>query len=172
MKTKQFLAGLAIACAGSSAMAQNGDYMNGQLAIANIDGLSDGLSVVATYGRPMPTVHKYFALEGEVSASVSDPDTNHPVFGNISVSYYSIAGYGVLTYPLDNKINLRGKAGLLYSHVKVSSSGYLWRVDDGLDLSLGIGVTIALQPKLNMIIEYTDINSDITHMSAGVQYKF
>ena len=169
MKLSNKLVGSALlVLLSNNAMAESGDYVNAQLAIADVDGFSDGLAVVASYGIPMRDVHKNFSVEGEFTFTLIDPDRP-----GIEVSYFTLAGYGVYTHPVDDNFKLRGRLGLLYEDVDVTLPGTGISASDGdIGLSFGFGVTYKLDKQMNLIAEYTIIESDISHLSAGIQYRF
>lgn len=152
--------------------AQPGDYMNLQLGISDVDGYDEGFAAIGTLGRPVPSVHKNFSLEGEFTTTIVDPDTVVAGTG-VEVSYFTLGAYGVYTHPVNNYLNLRGRAGLVYYDTDVSTSGAGIRAsDDGIDPSFGFGVTYNLNKKMDLIAEYTIVESDISHLSAGIQYRF
>ena len=171
-KTSSLMFALAFLGFSATASAEPGDYVNAQLAIADVDGFSDGTAIVATYGIPMPHIDKHFSTEAEFTTTLTDPDTS--VAGiNVDASYFTLAGYAVYTYPVNEKFDLRGRAGLLYEDVDVSASAVGVKAsDDDFGLSFGFGVTYDIGKRMNVIAEYTVIESDITHLSAGIQYTF
>ncbi|MBI3562281.1 MAG: outer membrane beta-barrel protein [Gammaproteobacteria bacterium] len=163
-----------IALSSSFVLAAPGDYLNAQLAISDVTGFNSGLSLAATYGHPLASVHKNLSFEAEFTSSVTKPETNDFFLGKINVSYYTLAGYGVYAQPINDKLGIRGRIGVLYEHVTVSQGGFSGFSGSGTDtgISLGGGITYAIDNKMNFIAEYTIIESDISHLSAGIQYKF
>ena len=169
MKTLNALTAAGLLALTVNAYAEPGDYMNLQLGISDVDGFSEGIAAIATLGRPMPHVHKNFSVEGEFTTTIVDPDTT--VLGtDIDVSYFTLGGYGVYTHSIDPYTALRGRAGLVYYDTDVS--GGVRGSDDGLDLSVGFGLTYSLNKKMDLMAEYTIVESDIAHLSAGIQYRF
>ena len=170
-KLRILIATSMLAMVGSVNAAGN-DYLNAQLAIADVDGYDEGIAGVVTYGMPLPQVHQNFFVEGEFTSTLADPDA---VIGGTSVeaSYYTLGAYAVYAHPISDDIKLRGRAGLLYYDLDVSASGSGIRAsDDGFELTFGVGATFNVATDLNVIAEYTVIEDDITHLSAGVQYHF
>lgn len=160
---------LVLAGISTCAVAQE-RYFNAGIGIADVDGFDDGLVVIGGYGARIPEVSKNFFVEGEVTATLSDPDAPAG-----DLSYYTFAGYGTYALPVSQAVDLRGRAGLLYYDADVSGStggtGFS-EDDDGLELSYGIGVTVEVNTQVEVLVDYTQIESDITHLSAGVQYNF
>lgn len=172
MKTLRLLTAASLLVVAGASYAEPGDYLNLQLGISDVDGFSDGLAAIGTFGRPVPNVHENFSVEGEVTTTIVDPDT--VVSGNtVEVSYFTLGAYGVYTLPLNPYTSLRGRAGLVYYDTDVSRSGPGTQgSDDGIDLSVGFGVTYNLNTQMDLIAEYTIVESDISHLSAGIQYRF
>jgi opacity protein-like surface antigen len=146
------------------------DYVGAQLAISDIDGFDNGLALVLNAGKELNNLPG-LAVEGELTTTVSSPEAD---IGGISAeaSYWTLAGYGVYTIPLNQQVGLRGKVGALYENVDVDVSGAGDESDDEFGLSLGVGATFRMSPKMNLIAEYTRIEEDVNHLSAGVQFRF
>lgn len=159
----------------SSAAMPTSEYVNVQLAIADVGGGFDtGVTLVGTFGMPLPDLHPNVAFEAEVTKSLIKPEYNW--FGNkMEVDYYSLAGYGVYNIRGSDKVNFRVRAGLAYDHVTVDIPTWVGTQsasDSNIGLTIGGGVTVKLAPNMNFIGEYTNIDSDIDHFSAGLQIKF
>ncbi len=152
--------------------AQDGNYMNLQLGISDVDGFDTGFVAIGTYGMHLPKVHENFSVEGEITNTIDDPNTT--VGGtSVDISYYTLGAYAVYAFPVSDSIKLRGRAGLLYYDASVSATGAgIKASDDGIELTFGIGATFNLNKKMDIIAEYTHIESDISHLSAGIQYHF
>lgn len=166
---------LAGCLAFASAQARDEQYAKAQLAIADVDGFSDGLALVGTYGMKLPQVHPQFSVEGEITTTISDPDTS--VAGNtLEVSYYTLAAYAVYTHPVTDRVDLFGRGGLLYEDVSVDYyHPLLGKYSDSetdLGLSFGVGTNVALKENLDFTAALTIIESDINHLSAGVHFRF
>ncbi|TDX96892.1 porin family protein [Thiohalophilus thiocyanatoxydans] len=166
MKTLKLLTAAGLLAMSSASYAESGDYINLQLGISDVDGFSNGLAVIGTFGRPVPRVHENFSIEGEFTATILDPDRP-----GIDVSYFTMGAYGVYSYPLDQYATLRGRAGMVYSDSDYSGTGSSGS-HDGFEPSVGFGATYNLNKQMDLIAEYTIIESDISHLSAGIQYRF
>lgn len=171
---RKTLAGAILTFISYGAFAGNSNYFNAQLALAQIDDFDDGLALAATYGIPMPKVHKNFSLEGEVNLTIADAETT--VIGtSIKASYYSVGAYGVYTVPISDKFNVIGRAGLIYISLDAKVGGPLVvidSVDDGFKFSYGVGVAYGISEKMSLIAGYTSLSSDVSQLSAGVQFQF
>lgn len=174
----------AVAMAGVATTAQAANYASVQLGMADVSGMDSGTAIIGTLGMPMPEVHKNFAFEAEITKALSKPKhTESFSFGGqnytikAEADYFTLAGYGVMTFPINPQVDLRGRIGLLYESVKVtikddffgtSASGS----DSEIGLAFGFGGTYKLSSTRKVIVEFTQIESDITHLSAGVQFQF
>ena len=169
-KTLQSMVGLTLLIGlGTPAMAQE-RYFNAALGIADVDGFDDGWVLIGGYGIQVPEVDKNFFIEGEITATLDDPER-----AGADVSYYTLAGYAVYALPVTQTVDLRGRAGLLYYDADVSGTAgpFSFREDeDGIELSFGIGARFEVNNELDVIVDYTQIESDIDHLSAGIQYHF
>lgn len=177
------VAGLATGLAAAPVAAQQagqggildreGLYGSVQLAISDVDGFDNGLALVLNGGMDLsPQQRGGFAVEGEVTTTISEPEIQ---VGNASaeLSYFTLAGYGVYSVPVDQNFGIRGRFGLLYENLDVDTVGPV-DVDDDDDFSpsFGVGATYRFTQTLSGIAEYTYIEEDINHFSAGVQMRF
>lgn len=168
MKTLRLLSAASLLVMAGASYAEPGDYLNLQIGISDVDGFDSGLTAIGTFGRLVPDVNENFSVEGEFTTTLVDPDAP-----NVDISYFTLGIYGVYSLPLNPYANLRGRAGLLYYETNVSgSSPGTQGSDDGIDLSVGFGFTYNLNTQMDLIAEYTIIESDISHLSAGIQYRF
>ncbi|MDH5784357.1 MAG: porin family protein [Chromatiales bacterium] len=159
-----------------SAHAQSG-VVNAQLVFPDVDGFSDGLSIAVGYEIPVPNVHPNFSAEGELTKSISSPDS-----GGLDFSYYSLSGYGKYTHKVDPNFNLYGRVGLTYTSAEVDVT-YLCLVgglpstctssnsDTDTSLSLGFGMDYAINPQMDFTAGFTILHKDINHLSAGIKFK-
>ncbi len=179
MEMRKLPIALALAGAlGSTGIhAADGNYANLQLAFANVDGFDSTMALVAAYGIPLEQYG--IDVELELTKSLGDASTSdtYPFVGTITLdaSYMTLAGYAVYTMPLQDKLDLRARAGLLYEDVSVTASSPLVTVSgDGTDigLSFGVGLNYALNDSMNIIADYTIIEQDISHLAIGAQFGF
>lgn len=161
---------LAMGISGMASAQPYNRYVTFQGALADVDGYDSGIAGVATYGIRVPELHKNFAVETEASMTFIEPEGKGVGGETFEVSYYTLGAYGVYAHPLSEKFHLRGRLGILYNNVEVSSPSRS-SSDDDFDLSYGLGITAGMGKSTNVILEYTVINTDINHISVGLQLK-
>ena len=139
-------------------------YLNTQAAIADVDNMDNGVAAVIAYGLVIPEVSRKFALEAEITTTVVDPERP-----GTKMSYSTLGAYAVYAIPVSENFALRGRAGLIYQDISVTGTG---RSDDNdVEVSFGFGATTGLAEDLHLIFEYTVHDSDISHISAGLQFR-
>lgn len=181
MQPKGYSLGVVLAgCLAAGAVQAQGDqYAKAQLAISDVDGFGDGLALVGTYGMKLPQVHQNFSVEGEITASIDNPERNYAGY-NLEASYYSLGAYAVYTHPINQKVELYGRGGLLYLHSSVDYYTVDWfgnvvvesTSDNDIEPTLGFGTNVAISDGFDFTAGATIISDDITHLGAGVQFKF
>jgi len=156
----------------------NGVKASAQLAISNVSGLNDGMALVLTGIFPMPDVHPEFTVEGEFTTTINKPDNSQSTpFGKFTeeLSYYTLAGYGVWNHKATPTVTLKGRIGLLYESLEAKVK-YLGlsdtATDTNVEVSYGVGAVFDIKKSVDVIVEYTVIESDISHLGAGVQWYF
>jgi len=146
------------------------DYVGAQLGISDIDGFDNGLALIVNAGKELREVPG-LALEGEFTTTITSPEAE--VAGvDAEASYWTLAGYGVYAFPVTQQFAVRGRLGALYENVDVEVSGGSDESDNEFGLSLGVGASFAMSQRMNVVAEYTRIEEDINHLSAGVQFRF
>ncbi len=163
------LAGMLMAVSGIANAQPYNRYTTFQAAMADVDGYDAGIAGVATYGIRVPEMHKNFAVETEFTMTFIEPEGKR-AGTTYEVSYYTLGAYGVYAHPVSEKFHVRGRLGILYEDVEVSAPGYS-ASDDDFELSYGLGITVGLSNSSRFILEYTVLESDINHISAGMQFK-
>ncbi len=133
-------------------------YYTAQLGLSSLDRYANGISFVGTVGYKLPQYHKQLSVEGEFSTALMNPST-----GSSNASYYAAGGYAAFTFPIDNKLNVRARAGLNYYSPSVTSTG--------LALGLGAGITYNYDAGRRIIGEFTQ-TGNLMVISAGMQFKF
>ena len=115
-----------------------------------------------TLGWRIPN-YDFFAVEGELSTSLLSGNVKST---NDDWSVTNLAAYGVFRAG-SPKVMFKGKLGLGYWDQRVDDGPD----DDGLDLTAGVGVDIALGSGL-LEIEYTQIEPDLAFITAGFVFGF
>lgn len=167
--------------AGAAQAQEN--YARIQLGIADADGFSnDGVALIGTFGSIIPQVDRNFSIEAEFSTTVDNPSTTANYGGGFydkwELSYYTLAGYAAYTYPVNQSVGIYGRAGLLYEDVTVKNCdnyayyGCVEASESDFGLSFGLGANVAISNSLDFTAGYTVVESDISHLSAGVQFRF
>ncbi len=177
MKTIKTMAAVAaIALPLQFAQAEDATF-NAQIVLPSVTGFSGGMGVALGYEMPMPDVNPNFSIEGEFTKSLSSPDNS-----GFEISYYTLAGYAKYSHPINAKLDVFGRVGLLYESVEMdyaypclvgftftTCSASASETDTGL--SLGGGINYTLNPQMDFTAGYTIIESDINHLSAGIKFK-
>ncbi|MCK9530249.1 MAG: porin family protein [Gammaproteobacteria bacterium] len=160
------------------------DYMNAQLAIGLVEDLSDPFVLVLTAGKELPNLGRNVAFEVEFTDTITAADRGGsvtvPGFGTVpagvSLSYWSLGGYGVLNVPLDDRLSARARAGL-----RLLSAYANGDEERDLGITFGFGLAYRYAANLAFVGEFTyldEIDNDggddigVNHLSAGVQVRF
>ena len=163
------LAGMLMGISGMANAQPYNRYTSFQGAMADVDGYDAGIAGVATYGIRVPEMHKNFAVETEFTMTFIEPEGLERGT-TYEASYFTLGAYGVYAHPLSEKFHVRGRLGILYEDYE-KSSPTTSATRDGFELSYGLGITVGLSQETRFILEYTVIESDINHLSAGFQFK-
>ena len=167
----------------ANASALEGQYFDAQLGLSSVTGYSSGLAIIATYGLPVTSllpnlqlsddVKKNLNLEAEFTTNVLSPAS----VGGFEATIHSFGGYGVFAFPVSPELSVRARAGLLLAITTFEYSGGFFggsytASDTGINLSFGGGITYKLSDNMNIVAEYTSIDSGISNLSGGVQLRF
>ncbi len=151
-------------------------------ALTTVGSLDSGVSVVAMGGMKMDQVTPGFAVEVEVSQTVSDPSDSYSGYGSSAeweLSILGVGAYAVYHFVIpDTKITVKPRLGLNYqswSYDYSSSSiygGYGASADaTDTSLSFGLGGNYAINDKMQVYVDYTD-KGDSENLGAGLQMSF
>lgn len=142
------------------------DYVSGQLVWADVDDFDEALALALTAGK---NIAPNFYVEGELTTTLSEAEAKGNG-GDIELTYWTFGAYGVYALPVGQNFALRGRLGGVY--INADDEGGDADLDDELNVSFGVGGIYDLSPRLNVIAEYTRMDEDINHISAGLQLKF
>lgn len=146
------------------------DYMNTQLALGLVEDLDNPLTLVVTGGKRFRSIAPNFSAEAEFTNSISAAEGTISGVG-ISASYWSLGGYGVMSFPVDERLSARARAGLRY----IKSYANNTRADD-FGPSFGMGVSYRYAANLSFMGEFTYMgkvdSKSVNHLSAGIQLHF
>ncbi|MCK9530250.1 MAG: porin family protein [Gammaproteobacteria bacterium] len=141
------------------------DYVTAQLVWADVDAYDEALALAIAAGK---TVAPNFSVEGELTTTITEAEAE-AAGSNAETTYWSVGAYGVYALPVGEDFALRGRLGGVYLNVDQDVGGL---DGDEFNVSFGVGGLYDLSPNLNLIAEYTRLDADINHLSAGVQFKF
>ena len=172
MKTFNILA-TAAAIALPMQFAAAGDAtVNTQLVTPIMAGYSGGMGIAHGYEVPIPYVSPNFSVEGEFTSTISSPNSSF-WGGVLSVSYFTFAGYAKYNLEINEKLDLFGRAGLVYINSDVACSDCVVADGDSTSsgVSFGVGINYEINPQVDFTAGYTVIASDTHHPSAGIKFK-
>jgi opacity protein-like surface antigen len=160
----------------SSALAA--PYANLSLGLTDVDVVGSGMAIAAGGGMEIPdldfTEGLSLAAEGEFTASLVNPSKK--VNGvEISTSYFTIGGYGVISYAVIDKLKVRGRVGLLYEDAEAEAVvlGNKVKADDSdVQFTFGGGLSYSIMKNIAATVDFTFIESDIWHLMGGARYSF
>jgi hypothetical protein len=165
------LAGLSLLAGGAAAAAENPVYVGGGAVVQSATNHDDGLGVSLKGGVKLDQVSPGFAIEGEFTRSLFDPERDN-FRGSSSgddTSFTTLGGYAAYSVPFpDRRIAVRGRLGLVWEQIDPEGSGS----DDELHISWGAGGEYRLSSELTTFLEYTRIESDLSQLTGGVLVHF
>ncbi|HKJ70436.1 MAG TPA: porin family protein [Gammaproteobacteria bacterium] len=151
--------------AGPAAAAENPLYAGGGVSVEGINSGDDGFAAMGRFGVKMDNVLPGFAVEGEVSRSLVDPQTA----GNNDITFTTLGGYAVYTAPLpDRRVSLRGRLGLVWVNADPDNGGS----DSDTRISWGLGGEYRISSGLSAFVDYTRVSSTLDHLNGGVLVHF
>ena len=160
-------AALALLAGGTAGAAENPGYLGGGVAVQSAVGHDDGLGVSLKGGVELDRVSPGFAVEGELSRSLFDPERDRG--GGGDTSFTTLGGYAAYSVPLpDRRLSIRGRLGLVWEEINPDGAGS----DDELHISWGAGGEYRLSSELSSYVEYTRIEADMGQLTGGVLYHF
>jgi hypothetical protein len=164
------------------AHAQEAPAINAQLAATDISGYNTGLALMVGYEHPIPALYKNLSVEGELAATVMEPEDSYTLGGtgyNDTLSYYLASVYLKYTHPLNAQFSIYGRVGVHYENITYHSDFFnTTTTDTGLGRNLGIGANYHFSPAMDFTLSATlfdtdsnNFNTDIKHISAGIKFK-
>lgn len=137
------------------------------LMLIDVGGVDDIIPLGVVYGQ---RIQDNFWIEGEFNLGLIGGD----VSGGGDFDIWTLAGYGVYRHPLNDQAYLKGKLGLLYERVEYDSNFFGIPVsasDNDFGLSLGVGGGLKIDDRISAEAELTIIESDVTFLSVGLNFK-
>ncbi len=141
--------------------------------LIDVRGADDIIPIGAVYSHRLNKIipdvgSENLWFEGEFNLGILGGDVDFgPVSGDIDI--WTLAGYVAYQHPLNNDAYLKGKAGLLYEKVEVSS-GFGSGSDSEIELSLGFGGGFKINDRMTGEVEYTIIESDVHFLSFALKF--
>jgi len=151
-------------------------YAGGALAIESFDDFDSGVALVLTGGAPFTKKDEvgpgYFTAEAELTYSIVDSTLDFPSFFGTNFTYdvsvFSLGAYAAYMYEINEQFFVKPRIGLVYS----SLSGDSIYSSPGFGLALGVQGGYKINDQFDATIGFNMLASNLTHLSAGIQYHF
>jgi len=170
-------AAVATALIATSSFALDTDkiYGGAGVALESANGFDSGFALALTGGLPVMPAGEAgpgtLAVEGEFTYSIIPP-----AVGDFTFSAMTLAAYAAYTYDIDSQFYVKPRAGLVYRSYTADYSSPFGKYSDStseIGLAFGVGGGYKLNKKMDIYLDYTMLDgSDLTHLTAGVNYKF
>ncbi|SFV54844.1 hypothetical protein MNB_SV-12-1869 [hydrothermal vent metagenome] len=146
-----------------------GIYIGGGVALESPLWYDSGVAGALNIGLPLMRLGRgVLTTEAELTYSISSPSKN-----NIDFTATTFGGYATYIYDVLPRFYIKPRIGVVYRSYSIESD--LWGDDnsDGYGLAYGLGGGFRLIDKTDLYIDYTMLdNSDLTHLTVGIQYQF
>ena len=148
-----------------------GVYIGGGISQESPTWYDSGLAGELNIGIPIFRVNtkSVITTEAEVTYSIDSPSKN-----NIDFTATTVAGYLTYIYDIAPRFYIKPRVGVIYRSFDIDG-GSLWGDDTNSNygFSYGVGGGFRLFEQTNLYLNYTMLdNSDLTHLSIGVEYQF
>jgi len=178
-KTALSMVSVALMASSSFALDTSKAYGAASVALESANGLDSGFAVILGGGLPVVEAGKVgpgtIAVEAELTYSLLAPSYTWGSYKS-ELTAMTVAAYGAYIFNIDKKFFVKPRVGLIYrSYSWSDNSGYSYGDTSNSEIGLAFGVQggYKLNKKLDIIVGYNLIDgSDLTHLSAGVQYHF
>ena len=172
------VAAAALLATSSFALDTNKMYGGASLAIeSGPSGMDSGMALILNGGLPVMKAGKAgpgtVGVEGEFTYSIVPPSVEYQTgwtsTTSVDYTYMTLAAYGVYTYDINNQFFVKPRVGLIYRSVDTDGFGS----DSEMGLAMGVQGGYKLNKQMDIVFGYNMLDgSDLTHLSAGVQYRF
>ena len=167
MKSFKYIAAFILVTSASFSHA--GGYIGASLGQTDIDvpGFDDSTSIAISGGYK---INNNFAVEGSYINLGESEDNIAPVW-TAETTGINLSAVGII--PVNNKIDIFGKAGMFMWDFSVdqAGAGEIYS-DDGTDLSLGFGASIKMTNQFGLVFEYQTFDvddEDFSNISFGAR---
>jgi len=173
--------GLALGVAlALGATTSNADSYGAGVAFQNVKDIDSGVAIVLNADKTIDSVSDKFSVEGEFTYSVASPGDEETISGNTLKAEFTIltlAAYGVYSHPINEKLSVFGRAGILYESIstEVCLNSLCANSDEDeteTGLSYGAGFKYSLSDSMAVRFDYTLIEADVSHLGLGVSMNF
>lgn len=166
----------AVIATSSLALDTSKIYGQAGLALESANSFDAGFALVLTGGLPVVKAGEVgpgtLAVEAELTYSLVPPS-----LGSWELTSMTLAGYAAYIYDINSQFYVKPRAGLIYRSYDFTYDGgsiYGGAGDTSeVGIALGVGGGYKLNKNLDVYLDYTMLDgTDLTHLTAGVQYKF
>lgn len=170
------VAAAAIMATSGQALDTSEIYGGAGLALESLSSADAGVALVLNGGLPVMEAGEVgpgtVAVEGEFTYSLVDPSWNWYHY-DYDVTVMTLAGYAAYIYDIDSEFYVKPRVGLIYRSYDMDYAGYGGFDDSEIGLSLGVGGGYHLNSQMDIYADFTMLDgSDLTHLTAGIVYKF
>ena len=170
-KILSVVASVALVSSASFAMDTSKLYYGAGLALESASAFDSGFALVLNAGLPLEDIKVgpgSLAVEGEFTYSMVPPSV-----GSLKFSAMTLGAYAAYTYDIDSKMYVKPRAGLIYRSYTMDVPFFGSVSNSEIGIALGVGGGYKLNETMDVYADYTMLDgSDLTHLTAGVQFKF
>ena len=170
----------ALMASSSFAIDTSKAYGAASVALESANGYDSGFAIILGGGLPVVEAGKVgpgtIAVEAELTYSLLAPSLT---WGNYKteLTAMTVGAYGAYIFNIDKQFFVKPRAGLVYRSYSWSdnsgSSYYGDYSNSEIGIAFGVQGGYKLNEQLDIIVGYNLIDgTDLTHLSAGVQYHF
>ncbi len=174
MIKKLLVSTVAAATLSTAVMADT--YAGAGLALENYSSLDMGFALVLDGGMTFDDVKVgpgKLAAEGELTYSIVSPSQSS--FGTtIDYTIMTLGAYSAYIFDINKELYVKPRIGLIYKSVDASGSGFgAIASTSAIGLAFGVGGGYRLNKQMDVYADFNLVDgTDITHITAGVQYHF
>jgi len=169
----------ALMASSSFAIDTSKAYGAASVALESANGLDSGFAIILGGGLPVVEAGKVgpgtIAVEAELTYSLVAPAYTWGSYKS-ELTAMTVAAYGAYIFNIDKQFFVKPRAGLVYrSYSWSDNSGYSYGGGSNSEIGIALGLQggYKLNEQLDIIVGYNLLDgSDLTHLSAGVQYHF
>jgi len=172
------IAATAVLATSGLALDTDKAYSISSLAMENFTGLDSGFAVIL--GGGLPVMAKGEAGPGTLVAEAElSFDLSSPSLGTTEISIFTMGAYVGYQYDINDKAFIKPRLGLVYAS---SSQDYSYNngfttvsgsIDDStIGIAFGLQGGYKLNKQMDIIVGYNLVATNVSHLSAGIQYHF